>query len=427
MKQWLKRSVIVMVIACIFLGSFQKVRAEGTLIPPEVAEKYFGNSSYKYYDVGSSISDGMLELRSDSSSLKMGDTVEVQIVFDAHKAGFNLMTGIVELYFDTEVLQYEDLVLREGFINNGDDYNESDGGNVHLFFSSNKFDQEGCIATIKFQVKKEASSLTVYCDQIDLSGLANDERGISAYFYADDLMDNGGSKVMSLTVTDTTSPTPTPDPVPAGTLEFEDGTVEGNGDITVPISIKNNDGFAALGLTVTYDAALFDYTGLEVDSSLESDVAVKSIDLIADGEIRAAFVAGKDITSTGNFLNLKLKVKDGVEAGTSSTVGVAVTQAANYDTASLSGTGAGYTVTVKEEGGGGDIDNPEPSGQKLGDVDNNGTIDLIDALYILQNYNNVRELSAAEKTAADVDKDGDVDLVDALNILKYYNGVITGF
>ncbi len=424
MKQWLKRSVIVMVIACIFLGSSQKVRAEGTLIPPELEEKYFGTSSGDNYDVGSSIRGGTFELRSDSNSLKVGDTVAVQIFFNADKAGFDLDAVIMQLYYDKDILQYIDTTLGDEYKN---DYGGSiidaseNGQSIQVYVEtpiSTSYDKYGCIATVQFRVKQGVASATVYGGEIDSSGIDG------AYHYLSD--SDPGFKYMSLTVTDTSSPTPTPDPVPAGTLEFADGTVEGNGDITVPISIKSNDGFAALGLTVTYDAALFDYTGLEVDSSLESDVAVKSIDLISDGEIRAAFVAGRDITSTGNFLNLKLKVKDGVAAGTSSTVGVAVTQAANYDTASLNGTGASYTVTVKEEGGG-DIDNPEPSGQKLGDVDNNGTIDLVDALYILQNYNNVRELSAAEKTAADVDKDGDVDLVDALNILKYYNGVITGF
>lgn len=49
------------------------------------------------------------------------------------------------------------------------------------------------------------------------------------------------------------------------------------------------------------------------------------------------------------------------------------------------------------------------------------------ALCILQYYNNVKELTDNEKTAADVDKNGTIDLVDALRIMKYYNGEISEF
>lgn len=92
---------------------------------------------------------------------------------------------------------------------------------------------------------------------------------------------------------------------------------------------------------------------------------------------------------------------------------------ADYDEESLNGTGAVYTVALTEN-------TPDP-GQKSGDVNNDGNVDLVDALCILQYYNSVKVLTDNEKTAADVDRNGTVDLVDALRIMKFYNGEISGF
>ena len=61
-------------------------------------------------------------------------------------------------------------------------------------------------------------------------------------------------------------------------------------------------------------------------------------------------------------------------------------------------------------------------GCELGDVNMDTKISLVDATYILQYYNGVRELSDEQKALANVNKDGDINLVDVLLILKYCNG-----
>lgn len=62
----------------------------------------------------------------------------------------------------------------------------------------------------------------------------------------------------------------------------------------------------------------------------------------------------------------------------------------------------------------------------LGDVNNDGTIDIIDALLIAQYYVGLNP-SGFDISAADVDCDGGVDIVDALLVAQYYVELVTSF
>lgn len=410
MKQWLKRVVVLLAVVCIFWGTTQNVKAEGTQIPSEIVEKYIGGAD-KYYDVGGSVGNGAFEIKSTSDSLKAGDTVEVQIIYNAVNIGNDLDSVIFNLYYDKDLLQYSDITTNE--VVNITTAREDDKGAFFYLESrlDKPFNQNGCIAAVRFTVKQDTSTITIYGGDID----ASSSNATQIYHWADDLTDDGGSKVMSVTVNDTSVPAPTP---VTGVFALSDGSVEGTGAISVPIAIKTNDGFAALGLTINYDATLFDYKALEVDSNLKDKIALKDI-YPTDGQIKAAFVAGQNITDAGAFLNLTLETKEGAPMGSTSDVTITVTQVADYDEESLNGTGAVYTVALTEN-------TPDP-GQKSGDVNNDGNVDLVDALCILQYYNSVKVLTDNEKTAADVDRNGTVDLVDALRIMKFYNGEISGF
>lgn len=61
-----------------------------------------------------------------------------------------------------------------------------------------------------------------------------------------------------------------------------------------------------------------------------------------------------------------------------------------------------------------------------GDVNNDGSIDIIDALLVAQYYVGLIQTFAYPE-AADVDGSGDVDIVDALLIAQYYVGLISEF
>jgi GH35 family endo-1,4-beta-xylanase len=66
---------------------------------------------------------------------------------------------------------------------------------------------------------------------------------------------------------------------------------------------------------------------------------------------------------------------------------------------------------------------PTPTGL-LGDVNGNGTVDIIDALQIAQYYVGITP-SGFIATNADVNKDGSIDIIDALKIAQCYVGLIS--
>lgn len=67
------------------------------------------------------------------------------------------------------------------------------------------------------------------------------------------------------------------------------------------------------------------------------------------------------------------------------------------------------------------------SSQKLGDVNNDGSINSADALLVLQSSVGSKTLTSAQKTAADVTKDSKINSADALKILQYSVGQIKSF
>ncbi len=63
----------------------------------------------------------------------------------------------------------------------------------------------------------------------------------------------------------------------------------------------------------------------------------------------------------------------------------------------------------------------------FGDVNQNQSVDVSDALLILQAYVGLATLDSAQTYAADVDGNGVVDVSDALEVLQYYVGLIQKF
>lgn len=63
----------------------------------------------------------------------------------------------------------------------------------------------------------------------------------------------------------------------------------------------------------------------------------------------------------------------------------------------------------------------------LGDVNNDGKADNLDAALVYAYYNGKQELSARQQTAADVNGDGKADNLDAALIYAFYNGKIAAF
>ena len=64
---------------------------------------------------------------------------------------------------------------------------------------------------------------------------------------------------------------------------------------------------------------------------------------------------------------------------------------------------------------------------KYGDVTNDGTVDVSDAMLACQIYLGNATPTDAQKLAADVSGDGNVDVSDAMMICQFYLGNITEF
>lgn len=67
------------------------------------------------------------------------------------------------------------------------------------------------------------------------------------------------------------------------------------------------------------------------------------------------------------------------------------------------------------------------SAASVGDVNQDGKINLTDAKLVMQYYNGAGVLEGQQLKNADTNGDGNVNLTDAKRIMQYYNGEITAF
>ncbi len=166
--------------------------------------------------------------------------------------------------------------------------------------------------------------------------------------------------------------------------------------------------------------------------SLTVDNTSKSISKSTGGFITATYVL--TVTNTGNIVDTFHLTPDGIclipefcaslsqnnitlGAGTSGTVLLNVSSLnpgrfiINATATSLADAGVNATVTTTTIIVG------------LGDVNNDGSLDITDALFIAQETVGLRNFNAAQLSAADVNADGRVDIVDALFIAQLTVGL----
>lgn len=65
--------------------------------------------------------------------------------------------------------------------------------------------------------------------------------------------------------------------------------------------------------------------------------------------------------------------------------------------------------------------------EDIGDINQDGNVNLTDAKLVMQHYNGAKTLNSRQKKNADVNGDGKVNLTDAKLIMQYYNGEIAEF
>lgn len=193
---------------------------------------------------------------------------------------------------------------------------------------------------------------------------------------------------------------------------------------SVPVSIKQNTGFTGMTVQFTYDTSYLTYVGYKMSPQanvgLECKTVSAGVNNEGDGEVSLSFAGSEDVMIIGDFITLNFQINKDVQGGTATDIKGAILALENasenvFGKDKLKETSkVSCKVNLKK-------------GCELGDVNMDTNISLIDATYILQYYNGVRELSDEQKALADVNKDGEINLVDVLLILKYCNGERVSF
>lgn len=210
--------------------------------------------------------------------------------------------------------------------------------------------------------------------------------------------------------------------------------VSGSETIAVPVKLMINEGFSALGISVTFDPAKLAYDSLRFADVYGSTVQLDSYTISQTGAKLTLNLAGKgDVKTTGPLMYLNFRVlepsADGTgtqtpAAGTGTQTPAAGTTPVvlNVETVdNLTASELQYaatttcTVTITEKE------------RLLGDVNGDDRVNLIDLGYALQYYNDERALTNAELWAVDVNKNGRLDIMDALLILRYCSGELGAF
>lgn len=206
----------------------------------------------------------------------------------------------------------------------------------------------------------------------------------------------------------------------ANTVKFYMEDADAIDEVSVPLVIENNVGFNALGIIIKYNREICSFNELVVMDAFEDKVALRSVyEVPGAGEIRAAFISSEDIMRVGEFCVLSFSVNEEAVEGSRCSIEIDVEQITNKAEKRLDGRGTSAIITVVEEN--------EEVEILLGDVNEDESIDLIDAVYVLLEYNGEKALSETQRCAADTDQDGTVSLLDALRIMKYFNGEIRSF
>lgn len=205
----------------------------------------------------------------------------------------------------------------------------------------------------------------------------------------------------------------------AKTITLAPGIMNGNGHISVPVYVSQNDGFSKLKLGVTYNRNVLSFESFTFPAETQSVLTQTDNSLSSwSGYVSAEFTAAADVKTTGTLMYANFQMANGSYSsyyGTTTDVVFAIESVEDQAGDIFSYNSVTSSVTLSDRQ------------HTLGDISGDGQINLIDVLYVMQYYNQARTLTDAEKTAADVNRDGKVDLIDAYRIMQYYNGVIQTF
>ncbi len=199
-------------------------------------------------------------------------------------------------------------------------------------------------------------------------------------------------------------------------------SVSGYDMVTVPVNLMVNEGFSSLGISATFDPAKLVYDSVVISDAYKNNVQLESYTMSQTGSKLTVNLTSKgDIKTTGALMYLNFRVSNlpatsGTGTQASATKLGPTPVVLNVETVDkLTPTELQYVATTTS------VVTITEREHLAGDVNGNNRIDLIDVLYVIQYYNNVKKFTDVEFRAADMDKNGVVNLIDARIMLQYYD------
>ena len=176
--------------------------------------------------------------------------------------------------------------------------------------------------------------------------------------------------------------------------------------ITIPVSLKNNDGIASIMFTVSYDANCLEYQGASFTEELTGLSNTVAVNDETTGKVTMSWVKGASGEYTGNetIANLKFEVI-AVSENTSAQVSL------TYDKENV------FNESLKNQNFLVKNGTVQIGKYRPGDINGDGTVDVNDALLLLNYVCGLEE----EKVVGnpDVNGDGAVNNKDVVILLRY--------
>lgn len=367
--------------------------------------------------LASTTSDGVVEMKSDATTLNKGDTVQVD--FMIHNTDTTGFSGYLQ--YDTnvfETLEEQNITAcdyaPEDEENKGEwkaDYS-AQSQSLEVRWSGAKpvtlpVNTKDKVLSIKLKVKTSAASTTVRLNYPKVYKSSTDTDVIDYPSGVEVTIKNSKTKKI--------------------VLQTKDVSINAN-TVSVPLSFSSNDGFLSLDIVTEFDKTKLQYQSVTVESMVRNIVSVASHTTESDGnKIITHIVATQEVKNIGllfqvNFAPIKASGTQQTNAN-DTTVKLSLQNVKDKDEVAFTTT----SVTSKISQNSSSSSSTTTKVDMMGDINGNKKVDLVDALFIVQYYNKVRYFTDEQKAAADVNKNGTVDLVDALYVMQYYNGAIKSF
>jgi len=197
---------------------------------------------------------------------------------------------------------------------------------------------------------------------------------------------------------------PTVTPSAGGTVvSIANITTTQNSNITRPIMVENVNNIAAATIWLTYDPNI-----VNVQSVSAGDLGGMTIN-INNNIGKTTMSAFSTTAKSGDVIFANVLLKSVGQINATSSLMLSVPGLYDQNGAAIPNTVRNGTFTI--------------SSVILGDVNGDGQVTIVDALFIAQYTVGMKTLSATQLAAADVNGDGLVNIIDALFIAQYTVGL----